>query len=307
MKRLRYYFEEIDNCPMCGQNTLRSKVLGQRLNKSQGLNPKLKLGISTTVVKCTKCSLIYSNPQPIPFDVQDHYGVPPEDYWKEEYFSLTPNYFAYEISLAKKLINFNEGMKALDIGAGLGKCMLSLEKAGFDTYGLEPSIPFREKAIEKMGIKPERLKLGMMEDLDYPENTFDFITFGAVLEHLYDPAEAIEKALKWLTPDGVMQIEVPSSNWLISKIFNIYYKIRGVNYVTNLSPMHEPYHMFEFDINSFKELSSKKNFQIVYFENYVCDIYQIPRFAHPFLKWYMQKTNTGMQLAVWLKKNVELG
>lgn len=305
MKKLRYYFEEIENCVMCGQATSGSKVLGQRLNKSQGLNPKLKSGISTTVVKCTKCSLIYSTPQPIPFDVQDHYGVPPEDYWKEEYFNLNPDYFAYEISLAKKLIKFKEGMKALDIGAGLGKCMLSLEKAGFDTYGLEPSIPFREKAIERMGIKPERLKLGMMEDLDYPESTFDFITFGAVLEHLYNPAQAIEKALKWLKPNGVMQIEVPSSNWLISKIFNFYYKARGVNYVTNLSPMHEPFHMFEFDIKSFKELSVKKNFQIAYYESYVCDIFQIPKFAHPALKWYMKKTGTGMQLAIWLKKNAE--
>ena len=40
-------------------------------------------------------------------------------------------------------------MTALDIGAGLGKAMLSLENSGFDTFGLEPSIPFHEKAISK--------------------------------------------------------------------------------------------------------------------------------------------------------------
>ena len=32
-----------------------------------------------------------------------------------------------------------------------------------------------------MNIDENRLKLGMMEEIDYPDETFDFITFGAVL------------------------------------------------------------------------------------------------------------------------------
>lgn len=302
MKSLRYYFEEVENCAMCGEATSNNKVLGQRLNKSQGLSPKQKSGVTTTVEKCKRCSLIYSNPQPTPFDIQDHYGVPPESYWKEEYFTYDPNYFSYEISLAKKLLDFQEGMKALDIGAGLGKGMTSLEKSGFDTYGLEPSIPFREKAISKLGINPDRLKLGMIEELNYPENYFDFVTFGAVLEHLYNPSDCLAKALKWLKPNGVIQVEVPSSGWLISRIFNFYYKVAGTNYVTNLSPMHEPFHMYEFDIKSFQELSKELNFEIAFHEYYVCSIYHVPEILHPVLRWYMKRSKTGMQLAVWLRK-----
>ena len=60
-----------------------------------------------------------------------------------------------------------------------------------------------------MGINSERLNLGMAEEVEYPNDFFDFITFGAVLEHLYNPAESIERALQWLKPGGVMQIEVP--------------------------------------------------------------------------------------------------
>ena len=105
---------------MCGADTSTHKVLGKRLNKSQGKNPKRKLGITTTVCECTNCGLIYSNPQPIPFDIQDHYGVFPEEYWKESYFELNDNYFQGEISRLKQLMDFNPGMKSLDIGAGLG-------------------------------------------------------------------------------------------------------------------------------------------------------------------------------------------
>jgi Methyltransferase domain len=302
MKQLRYYFNYIDTCNMCGSTSERHKILGQRLNQSQGYNPKSKTGISTSVMKCRNCGLIFSNPQPVPFDIQDHYGVPPENYWKPDYFNVDKNYFSHQIQTTKELSQFQKGMKALDIGAGLGKCMISLENAGYDVYGFEPSVPFHKMAIEKMNISSEKLKLGMLEEVEYSENSFDFITFGAVLEHLYDPSAAILKGMKWLKPDGLMHIEVPSSRYLIPKIFNFYFRLRGTNYVNNISPMHRPFHMHEFDIDSFRVHAANHNYELAFHEYYVCDVYFIPKLFHPLLKWYMKKTNKGMQLAVWLRK-----
>src|SRR5688500_7433409 len=178
-KRMHYYFEEVLNCEMCGDPTINHKLLGQRLNTSQGLKPWQKEGISVSVKKCKNCSLIYSSPQPIPADIQDHYGIPPEDYWQEDRLVWHSTYFQKEIDKAKELLNIYEGMLALDVGAGVGKGMKSLMNAGFDTYGMEPSEPFYKRAIEKMGIDQKDLKLGMVEDVDYPPDTFDFITFGA--------------------------------------------------------------------------------------------------------------------------------
>jgi ubiquinone/menaquinone biosynthesis C-methylase UbiE len=105
--------------------------------------------------------------------MQEHYGVPPESYWIESYFTIKDSYFAGEIERVKKLLDFNKSMKSLDIGAGLGKQMIALSKIGFETYGFEPSKQFYEGAISKRGISPERLKLGMIEDVEYPENHFD--------------------------------------------------------------------------------------------------------------------------------------
>lgn len=302
MKQLRYYFNYVDTCNMCGSPANQHKIIGQRLNQSQGFNPKSKIGVSVTVMKCKNCELIFSNPQPVPFDIQDHYGVPPENYWKQEYFTVDKNYFADQIERTKSLSEFQPGMKALDIGAGLGKCMISLQNNDYDVYGFEPSVPFHQNAIEKMKIAPEKLKLGMLEEVDYPDNFFDFITFGAVLEHLYDPAASIKKAMKWLKPGGLIHIEVPSSKYLIPKFFNFYFRLRGTNYVNNISPMHVPFHLYEFGIKSFRHHASKENYEIAHHEYYVCDIYFIPRIFHPFLRWYMNKSNTGMQLAVWLRK-----
>jgi 2-polyprenyl-3-methyl-5-hydroxy-6-metoxy-1,4-benzoquinol methylase len=290
---------------MCGDDTQHHRVLGLRMDQSQGFKPRSKHGIATTVMKCSRCHLIYSNPQPIPFDIQDHYGIPPEEYWKSEYFHYEPTYFQGEIARLKQLMVVRPGMKALDIGAGLGKCMISLNRAGFDTYGVEVSESFHRMAIDKMKIDPARLKRSALESANYENNCFDFITFSVVLEHLYDPAASIEKAMQWLKPGGLMHIEVPSSRHLLAKLINVYYRLIGTTYVTNLSPMHPPYHLYEFDLRSFEEHARMSScYTVLFHEYYVCSIEPFPRFVRPFLSWIMKRMNTGMQLAVWLQKKV---
>jgi 2-polyprenyl-3-methyl-5-hydroxy-6-metoxy-1,4-benzoquinol methylase len=286
---------------MCGSSSDSHKVLGKRLNRSQGKNPTKRIGISTTIAMCTNCKLIYANPLPIPENIQDHYGVPPEDYWKESYFTIDNTYFSNELNILRSLLKSTERVRSLDIGAGLGKAMIALEKAGFDTYGFEPSKPFYERAISKMGISPERLKLGMIEDVDYPTESFDFISFGAVLEHLYDPSASIQKALKWLKPEGIIHIEVPSSQWLINDLINLFYKVRGKDYVGNLSPMHDPFHLYEFSLRSFEEHARKNGYEIAHYEFFVCDTY-LPKITDVILKPLMKWTDKGMQLTVWLRK-----
>ncbi len=286
---------------MCGSMPADHKILGKRLNKAQGKNPKKKTGITTTICKCKKCGLIFSNPQPIPLNIQDHYGVPPEDYWNESYFLLDESYFKYEITKTKTLMPFNEGMKALDIGAGIGKAMIAMKAEGFVAYGIEPSLPFYQRAIEKMGINSQNLMMSTIEDAEYPKNHFDFVTFGAVFEHVEDPAKCLKKALDWTKPGGIIYIGVPSAHWLISKFANAYYKCRCTDYVGNLSPMHSPFHLYEFSPRSFELHAKDNHYEIALLEYSICDTF-LPKSADFILKPIMRYTNTGMELNMGLRK-----
>jgi 2-polyprenyl-3-methyl-5-hydroxy-6-metoxy-1,4-benzoquinol methylase len=154
-----------------------------------------------------------------------------------------------------------------------------------------------------MNVDPQKLKLGMIEEIDYDNNFFDFITFGAVFEHLYHPAKSLSKALQWLKPSGIIQIEVPSSDYFMSKVINSYYRLVGTNYVTNISPMHPPFHLYEFSSKSFQELSKRLNYAIILQAYQVGEIMMLPKMFHSILKKYMELTKTGMQLTVWLKKH----
>ncbi len=180
--------------------------------------------------------------------------------------------------------------------------MNALIKAGFSAYGIEPSTTFRQNAIEHSGIDPQRILEESVESACFPENQFDFITFGAVLEHLYDPAMAIRKALTWLRPGGVMQMEVPSSNHLMPTFINAYFRLRGTNFVTNLSPMHPPYHLYAFTVESFNRCGSSQGFEVAHSYIDVASIRHVPPLVKPILRAWMNWRGTGMQLTVWIRK-----
>lgn len=297
---MRYTFRPVDACDMCGAQAFKS--LGMRLSASQGFRPRSAEGIAVPVKQCCECSLIFSDPQPVPEDLSDHYGLPPEQYWHPDRFQWSPDYFADEIATAKRLLDFQTGMTALDVGVGQGKAMKSLSVAGFDAWGLEPTEAFRRVAIESMGIEPDRVQLAPVETAEYPPAQFDLITFGAVLEHLYSPSSAIERALRWLKPRGIIQAEVPSSRWLIARIVNTWFRLAGTNYVTHLSPMHSPFHMFEFGLQSFQLNGKQLGYSIAEHHYMTCTVMHLP--AKALFRRIMDATDTGMQLAVYLRRSI---
>jgi SAM-dependent methyltransferase len=299
-KTMCYSFVPLPACKMCGSE--ERDFLGLRLNRRQGMNPRRAEGIATSIKRCSNCGLIYPDPMPIPATIADHYGSPPEEYWAEEYLSSDDDFYSGEIAAAKELINFVPGMSCLDVGAGMGKGMAAFTNAGFDVFGLEPSEPFYRRAIERATTPENRLLLGGIEDAAYPAQSFDYISFSAVLEHLYDPAGSIERAMEWLKPRGIIYAEVPNARYLFAKLINLYFRLRGTNYVTNCSPMHSPFHIYEFTLRSFEEHGRRAGYQAVRHTIDPGGNPMIPRPATPFLNWLMARKQTGLNLRVWLRK-----
>ena len=299
---MQYSFQRIFECNMCGSRERR--MLGMRLSASQGFRPHQAEGIAVPVKQCSACGLIYADPLPIPNDLEDHYGVPSETYWgHSSHWQLNSDYYAEEIKHAKDLLG--EHINALDIGVGLGKAMVAMSRAGFDVWGIEPSKSFRDRAIEFMKLDPERIAHAPVETADFPEGKFDFVTFGAVLEHIYDPATALERALRWLKPGGIIHADVPSSGYFVAKLVNLFFRLRGTNYVTHISPMHSPFHLYEFTLKSFEKAGKRIGFEIARHELREFTVVHLPSIIHPPLRWWMKRTNGGMQLAVYLRKSFE--
>jgi SAM-dependent methyltransferase len=270
--------------------------MGRRLNTAQGLRPKKRVGISTTVVKCAVCGLIYSDPLPIPRSIEDHYGLVPEDYWRPEYFDSPNHGFSGERHQFKMLAPHAKTF--LDIGCGVGKTMKAMQDAGYESHGIEGSRQFYERAIQNSG----NITHTTFEAAEYPDGSFDIISFGAVLEHLYDPSAAIEKALKWLTPEGVVHLEVPDANFLFSKLFNLYFWLARTDFVVNISPMHTPFHLYEFTEESFRHNGKRLGYKIAHLDKYAGAAPMVPRLSK-LLEPVMDATGTGSGLILYLQHN----
>ena len=288
---MNYSFHPTEACNMC--MSPRRKVMGRRLNAPQGLRPKSRIGISTTVVRCLDCGLVYSDLLPIPKSIEDHYGVEPEDYWHEGYFETK----SFDDSRIKQFVP--NAKTYLDIGAGIGETMRAIKD--MDVWGIEPSKPFYDRALE-LGIRPDRLTNTTFEAADFPR-MFDVISFSVVLEHLYDPSGSIEKALGWLNPGGIMYVEVPDSDYLMSKIFNLYFWLARTDFVVNLSPMHVPFHLYEFTKKSFELNGKRLGYSVVHVDRYPGVTTIAPTVIDKALAPLMKLTQTGMGLIVYLQGN----
>ena len=286
---------------MCGSDPKDQRLIGRRLDQRQGLWPRRKLGISTSILRCRQCGLVYPNPMPLPESVAQHYDVEPGEYWQESYFRVDPDLLRDQIQTFVRLAGRRPCGRALDIGAGIGKAMIALDRAGFETEGIEPSATFRRTAIERMGVPENHLHLLSIEDAAFAEGSFDFINFAAVLEHLVDPASMLAKIVTWLKPEGLMYVEVPSSAFLLSRLVHLFYRLTGADYVINTCPMHVPYHLYEFGLDSFTRHGKRAGYSVVFREYFPCAAY-MPRILIGPFNMVMSWTDTGMQLAVWLRK-----
>lgn len=304
MPELLYRFLPADTCNFCGSASPRNRLLGRRLNGPQGLFPSSRPGITVSVQECVDCGLVYPNPLPLPIDIGQHYDVPPEEYWNSSFFASNPAHFERELTKLKSLMRIVPGMKSLDIGSGIGKAMVAMAKAGFDSYGLEPSASFRKRSLDAMAIPGSRIQLAAVETAKFDRESFDFISFGAVLEHLADPSRALQRAIGWLRPNGIVHVEVPSSRWLLARLANQFYKLTGAGSSANLSPMSRPFHLYEFHEKSFQMHGKKFGYRIAETEYFVCDTYLpglLSAFS-PLARAVMRYSNSGMQLTVWLTK-----
>lgn len=242
----------------------------------------------------------------MPSSISAHYEVPPEAYWEIEYFDWSSKYFDRQIQDFYRLLG-NDAIKtgtpkALDVGCGIGKALRSLIQANFEVWGIEPSSTFRSRALEFTDLDESRIIGSSIEKADLPESMFDFITLGAVFEHLYHPRECLQKALRWCKPGGIVHIEVPSSNWLIETLYQKLLEMSGSHLAAYLSPMHPPFHLYSFSAKAFALNQEALGFRLLESRIDPCYIYYFPALAKPVISRFMKLTGTGMQLTVYLQK-----
>lgn len=120
--------------------------------------------------------------------------------------------------------------KILDVGCG-GGFFLSKFSKNFKKTGLDLDKRSAEVGKKKFNIKIINKKLGE-ENLN--EGSFDLIIFRGVIEHLYDPKKATDRAYKLLKKGGHLYFcATPNANsfpaWLYRSRWNLWHPVQHIN------------------------------------------------------------------------------
>lgn len=115
-----------------------------------------------------------------------------------------------------KMIKYvGKGKTVLEIGCGKGAVTRHLKRNGCYIIGIELNEEYAEEARNFC----ENLIIGDVESLsglNLPEEYFDVILYGDVLEHLKNPHEVIKKFSRYLKKDGYIVVSTPNiANWRI--------------------------------------------------------------------------------------------
>ncbi|MBF0299305.1 MAG: class I SAM-dependent methyltransferase [Oligoflexia bacterium] len=156
--------------------------------------------------------------------------------------------FIRAVLIAPKYPQLNGRGVLLDIGPGDGWYMTSLQKKGWDCYGVELS--------EEMACKirqQAKLNIFSIENINQQKfhSFFDVITFNFSFEHLTNPLDMLDAAQILLRKGGQIIITIPNIESLSFKFF-----------VKNWFDLDPPRHITFFTKTMLADILIQKNFKI---------------------------------------------
>lgn len=245
-----FEFKEI-SCPVCQNND--AKLVGWRGGEAH----QSRQGVKTSIVRCKNCSHQYPNPMPFPLGGLNEIYVNAEEY-----------FLGHDIEKKKQIglrlmreFEKRVGKKGsfLDIGCGIGELLWAAKKEGWDAKGIDPSKEFIALGCEKLGVNGQ---VATLEEACFPDNSFDAIALGGIIEHLYAPFETLTEIHRILRPKGWLWFDAPNEDGLYMKFGNFYMRLLGRDWVVVLAPTFPPYHVQGFNTASLRKLLERTDFVI---------------------------------------------
>jgi len=136
----------------------------------------------------------------------------------------------------------------LDVGCGRGLFLDVMRAGGWRAWGTEYDDESAAAARETYGLD---VRTGDLAGAGFPPGFFDVITMNHVLEHLPDPAGAMERCRGLLRPGGVFVVAVPNLASLQASA--------GKSHWFHLDP---PHHLFHFTEQGLLDLLKRSGFRV---------------------------------------------
>jgi 2-polyprenyl-3-methyl-5-hydroxy-6-metoxy-1,4-benzoquinol methylase len=188
------------DCPVCGS------VENEPLFVKHGF----------TFVRCTRCAVVYVNPQLEEEQVLEEYRTAAtNDLW----FEVLTSERQQELDRAKfaEVLDALEAHRGrlLDVGCSIGLFLHLAQERGWEVTGLEPAPRAREhaRAVYGLDVREETL-----DEAGLPDGGFDAVALLSVLEHAAQPLALLRECSRVLRPGGALYVIVPNVESLACRV-----------------------------------------------------------------------------------------
>jgi len=259
---LKYELETVP-CPLCG--SAEYEVYFPRAKELyNGLDAYFD------VVRCHHCRFVFTNPRPTAATIGCFYPDSAQYYqpkasrvatgnwsrksWKKALQqSVFARLFGYPLQRLPLLLDllpclfwrnklrlahvprYVANGRLLDIGCAWGGYLWRMQELGWEVHGIELNASAARFAREQLGL--DQVRSGSFADLDYPDATFDVVHMSMVLEHLYDPADALQRINKLLRSGGQFILSVPDITGFEARFFkDKCYTLQVPQHLSHFSP-----------------------------------------------------------------------
>ena len=194
------------------------------------------------IYQCPDCGLAFTHPQPESIAEQYDSG----------YFDLYRRRRSFRLKRGvqrlKRIELLMEPGRLLDIGCSLGYFVEAASSRGWQASGVEIS-PYASQEARDFGLD---VHTGVLEDVNYPDASFDCVTMWDVLEHVPDPTAHMLEVRRILAPNGIVVIGTPD-------LGHVTFRMKRENW-RHLKPSE---HIFYFQKLSIARLLAKTGFSAV--------------------------------------------
>lgn len=134
--------------------------------------------------------------------------------------------------------HIGSGKNVLDIGCrdgALTRCFVE----GNQVVGVDIDSAALENARKDLGIETKQMDL--LDAWGFEDGTFDVVVACEILEHLYYPADIVEKISRVLAPGGMLVGSVPNA-------FSLKNRLRYLRLSKKHTPLSDPTHINHFTV-----------------------------------------------------------
>lgn len=192
----------IRSCPVCHAGSDQATVFLEKnidTTKISGFSfasRKAPEYMCHHMVQCTVCDLVYADAPPASEELAEAYHTASYDSTEEANDAAS----SYAQAIAGVLERLKRREAALEIGTGTGVFLEHLQSAGFSRLvGVEPSTAAIAAAPES---RRGWIREGMFEESDFEPESFDLICCFMTMEHVRDPMQLSQSAMRLLRPGG---------------------------------------------------------------------------------------------------------